>query len=86
MKKQTESDLVAEAVAYMRLHFARPLKLTKVARHVGCSPAYLSRKFQAERSCTFTYCPEPDPGRTEQAASPQPCPHGRGCGLPGGIL
>ena len=56
MKKQTESDLVAEAVAYMRLHFARPLKLTKVARHVGCSPAYLSRKFQAERSCTFTYC------------------------------
>lgn len=55
MKKQTESDLVAEAVAYMRLHFARPLKLTKVARHVGCSPAYLSRKFQAERSCTFTY-------------------------------
>lgn len=40
----------------MRLHFARPLKLTKVARHVGCSPAYLSRKFQAERSCTFTYC------------------------------
>ena len=45
MKKQTESDLVAEAVAYMRLHFA-----------VGCSPAYLSRKFQAERSCTFTYC------------------------------
>ena len=30
MKKQTESDLVAEAVAYMRLHFARPLKLTKV--------------------------------------------------------
>ena len=56
MKKQTESDLVAEAVAYMRLHFARQLKLTKVARHVGCSPAYLSRKFQAERSCTFTYC------------------------------
>ena len=56
MKKPTESDLVAEAVAYMRLHFARPLKLTKVARHVGCSPAYLSRKFQAERSCTFTYC------------------------------
>ena len=58
-KKHTyliESDLVAEAVAYMRLHFARPLKLTKVARHVGCSPAYLSRKFQAERSCTFTYC------------------------------
>ena len=47
MKKQTESDLVAEAVAYMRLHFARPLKLTKVARHVGCSPAYLSRKFPA---------------------------------------
>ena len=35
MKKQKESDLVAEAVAYMRLHFARPLKLTKVARHVA---------------------------------------------------
>ena len=28
MKKQTESDLVAEAVAYMRLHFARPVSYT----------------------------------------------------------
>ena len=34
MKKQTESDLVAEAVAYMRLHFARPLKLTKDRKSV----------------------------------------------------
>ena len=78
MKKQTESDLVAEAVAYMRLHFARPLKLTKVARHVGCSPAYLSRKFQAERSCTFTYCLNQILVEQSKPLLPQPCPHGRG--------
>lgn len=56
MKDNTGSDLVSEAIAYMERHCARPLRLGEVAKHVGCSPAYLSRKFKATRSCTFTYC------------------------------
>lgn len=56
MKAPVEYDLVAEAIAYMELHYARPLRLGEVAKHVGCSPAYLSRRFRATRSCTFTYC------------------------------
>ena len=56
VKGNAEHDLVAEALAYMRLHIGRPLKLAEVARHGGCSPAYLSRRFRASRSSTFTYC------------------------------
>lgn len=56
MNGNTEHDLVAKALIYMQLHFARPLRLAEVAKHVGCSSAYLSRRFRATRSCTFTYC------------------------------
>lgn len=55
MKDEMESSLVSDAIAYMRLHFSEPLKLEEVARQVGCSACYLSRRFQAERTCTFTY-------------------------------
>ena len=55
LKEEMERSLVSDAIDYMRLHFAEPLKLEKVARHVGCSACYLSRRFQAERVCTFTY-------------------------------
>lgn len=55
LKEEMERSLVSDAIDYMRLHFAEPLKLEEVARHVGCSACYLSRRFQAERSCTFTY-------------------------------
>ena len=49
MKKQTESDLVAEAVAYMRLHFARPLKLTKVARQIHILSDYSILRWAADK-------------------------------------
>lgn len=58
MKKQTEGDLVAEMVTYIKLHFARPLKLTRAVRHIGYPPAYLGGKFRAERSYTSTYRPD----------------------------
>ena len=74
MKKQTESDLVAEAVAYMRLHFARPLKLTKVAKARGLLSRLLEQEISGRTLLHVYLLSEPDPGRTEQAASPQPLP------------
>lgn len=56
MKDPAEYDLVAEAIAYMELHCAGPLRLGEVAKHVSCSTSHLSRRFRATRSCTFTYC------------------------------
>lgn len=56
MKGNAGHDLVSDAIAYMRLHYAGPLKLAEVANHIGCSSAYLSRRFKAARACTFTYC------------------------------
>lgn len=56
MSEVTEHDLITEAIAYMRLHSSRPLRLGEVAQHVGCSSGYLCRKFRTDRACTFTYC------------------------------
>ncbi|WP_336076969.1 hypothetical protein [Paenibacillus sp. 203] len=43
-----KSDLVSQAVAYMREHFSRPMTLESIAEELQCCTGHLSRLFKSK--------------------------------------
>lgn len=48
------SDVVARTVVYQREHFAEPISLNSIAKHIGVNSSYLSRIFHEETGTTLT--------------------------------
>lgn len=51
---QAANPAVAQAVSYIRAHFAEPISLAQVAEEVGLNPAYLSFVFKRDSGVNFS--------------------------------
>lgn len=54
MSRETISDLAAEFILKQSMENIRQLTLLKVARNLGVSSAYLSRRFKKDQDITFS--------------------------------